>query len=745
TTFMVLFASWVAFLRRVTGQDDVVVGSVFAHRDQPELEELIGFFVNTLPLRIARPGDLAFFALLDAVRAEALGLYAHQDLPLEHLVEELRPPALQALLAFHANFGPRELVPGLSIRWREEDTGAAQFDFLLDLEERPDGLAGRLVGSADLFEPATLGRLARGWETLLAGVLARPEARLSEIVLLSAAEQQTLLVEWGQAPEGPVWTSSVPARIVAHAAATPTAIAVLPADPTAAPRTYGDLAARAARLARHLRGLLDDGGVGRDVRVGVYAERTPETLVGMLAVQLAGGAFLPLDPAFPPERLALILDDARVPVLLARRALATTLPTGGAEVVVLDGEIPDSPDTRLEEIDSIGPDDLAYVIYTSGSTGRPKGVLIPHCGFLWAVEGLAVRSRLEPGSRVLQTASPSFDASVWETWSTLISGATLILARREELLPGAPLLATLRDRGITSVFLPPSALAAMPDGASRELSGLGNLVVGGEASSPDLVARWAPGRRLWNAYGPTEASICATMALLGEDGQTPIGRPIADNHLLVLGRRFELQPQGVTGELFLGGRGLARGYLGRPDLTASAFVPDPFAGEPGARLYRTGDLSRFRPDGQLEFLGRADQQVKVRGFRVEPGEIEVQIAEHPAVREVAVVAYEAAPRDLRLAAYVVAAGPSDLSVRDLRAFLRERLPEHMVPSSFTVLAAMPLAPSGKIDRRALPPPSPEEEATTGGAGTVALRTPAEELLAGIWGELLGRTEISSSA
>jgi amino acid adenylation domain-containing protein len=753
TAFMVLLAAWVAFLRRVTGQDDVITGSVLAHRGRPEIEDLIGFFVNTLPLRIARSGDLPFSDLLDAVRAGALGLYAHQDLPLENLIEELRPGAalFQSVLALHSNLGPRELAPGLSMQWREMDTGAAQFDLLLDLEERRDGLAGRLVGSADLFEPATMERLARIWERLLAGVLERPDARLSEIVLLSTAERQTLLVDWGRAPEPPVWNDrngSVPARIVEWARTAPSAIAVLPADPAEPPLTYGDLAARATRLARHLRAR----GVGRDVRVGVYAERTPETLIGMLAVLLAGGAFLPLDPSFPPERLALILDDARVPVLLARRALAATLPTGGAEAVLLDGELPDGPEA-LEEID---PADLAYVIYTSGSTGRPKGVLLPHRGFLWAVEGLAVRSRLEPGSRVLQTASPSFDASVWETWSTLIHGATLVLARREELLPGAPLLATLRDRAITSVFLPPSALAAMPDGASQALSGLGNLVVGGEASSPDLVSRWAPGRRLWNAYGPTEASICATMALLGEDGQTPIGRPIADNHLLVLGRRFELQPQGVTGELHLGGRGLARGYLGRPDLTAAVFVPDPFSGEPGARLYRTGDLARFRPDGQLEFLGRADHQVKVRGFRVELGEIEAQIAEHPDVREVAVVAYEAGPRDLRLAAYVVV-GPhppnpplpspphppgEGSGVRSLRAFLRDRLPEHMVPSSFTLLAAMPLAPSGKIDRRALPPPAPEEEAS---ASPTALRTPTEELLAGIWAEVLGRTEIPSTA
>ncbi len=741
TTFMTLLAAWAAFLRRVTGQEDLVIGSVLAHRDRPELEELIGFFVNTLPLRVASAGDPPFLDLLGTVRAAALGLYAHQDLPLEQLLDKLRPagglPLLQAVLALHHNGGRRELAPGLTMAWHEEDTGAAQFDLLLDLEERPEGLAGRLVASADLFTPAAVERLARGWETLLAGAVATPEALVSDLPLLSETERQTLLADWGRSGEEPAWSGSVPARIAALAGADPEAVAVLPADPAAPPLTYGELAARAGRLARHLR----ERGVGRGVLVGVYAERVPETVIGLLAVLAAGGAFLPLDPTFPPERLELILADARVSLLLARGPLAATLPSGGAEVVLLDEAPAESPSAGpLPEVE---PGDLAYVIYTSGSTGRPKGVLIPHRGFLWAIEGLAARSRLGPESRVLQTASASFDASVWETWSALIRGATLVIGSREEILPGAPLLATLRERGITNMFLPPSALAAMPEGASRELSGLVSLVVGGEASSPELVARWAPGRRLWNAYGPTEASICATMARLGEDGETPIGRPIADNRLLVLGRHGEIVPPGVAGELYLGGRGLAFGYLGRPDLTAAAFVPDRFSHDAGARLYRTGDLVRFRADGQLEFLGRADQQVKVRGFRVEPGEIEAQIAEHPQVREVAVIPWAAAAGDLRLAAYVVMAGP-DASLDELRAFLRARLPAHMIPSAFRTLPAMPLAPSGKIDRRALPPPlTTDADEAPSAEGFVPPGTPTEELLAGIWGKVLGQSGIGA--
>ena len=743
TAYMALLTSWVAFLRRITGQDDLVAGTVVAHRGRPEIEGLIGFFANSLPLRVEHPGDPGFGHLLATVRSEALGLLAHQDLPLEHLAEILRPgrassadPLFQAFFALHANAGRRELAPGLSLTWSEEDHGAAQFDFLLDLEDGGEEIAGRLAASADLFTPVTVERLARGWAALLADAVARPDAPVSTLALLDAAERQTLLVEWGRAPHPPDWNESVPARIAAWAVATPEAIAVQPAEPSLPGLTYGDLVARALRLA----GWLRSRGVGPDVRVGIYAERSPETLVHMLAVLAAGGAFLPLDPTYPPERLALILEDSGVPLLLARPGLSVALPRGNAELVLLDGgaELASSPELLVDS----QPGSLAYVIYTSGSTGRPKGVLIPHCGFLWAVEALAARSGLTPASRVLQFASASFDASVWEIWSALISGATLVLARPDDLLPGPALLATLHQRAITNVFLTPTALAAMPEGASRALSALRGLVVGGEAFPPDLVARWAAGRRLWNAYGPTEGSICATMARLGEDGQIPIGRPVADNRLLVLGRHLELLPQGVPGELYLGGDGLARGYLGKPDLTARTFLPDPISGQPGARVYRTGDLVRFRPDGQLEFLGRADRQVKVRGFRIEPGEIEAQLAEHPGVREAVVVAWEAAPRDLRLAAHVVAAGPAPVSAHELRAFLRARLPEHMVPASFSFLAALPLTPGGKIDRRALQAPGAGE--TVAAAGPTVPRTPTEELLAGVWGEVLGRAEIGAA-
>jgi amino acid adenylation domain-containing protein len=754
TPYMVLFAAWAALLRRLGGQDDVVVGTVLAHRRRPEVEGLIGFFANTLPLRVKHPGDAAFAELLATVRAAALGLYAHQDLLLEQLIETLRPgrspsfdPPFQCFFALHGNGGRREMAPGLTLAWSEEDHGAAPFDLVLDLEERGEEIDGRLVASADLFTPSTVERLARGWIALLASAVGRPEAPISSLALLDAAERHTLLVEWGRASRPPAWlpaAASVPARVAAWAAAAAGAVAALPAEPGLPALTYGELAARAHRLAAQLR----SRGVGRGARVGIYAERSPETLVGMLAVLAAGAAFLPLDPAHPPERLAAILADARVAVLLARRELAAALPAGGAAVLPLDGggappAAPAAPAAggasgAFGVLADVDPGDPAYMIYTSGSSGRPKGVLIPHRGFLWAVEALAERSAMGPGSRVLQFASASFDASVWETWSALVSGATLVLARPEDLLPGTPMLATLRRRGITNVFLTPTALAAMPDGAERALPGLRGLVVGGEAFPPDLAARWAAERRLWNAYGPTEASICSTMARLGEDGRVPIGRPVADHLHLVLGRHLELLPRGVSGELFLGGGGLALGYLGKPDLTASAFVPDPFSGEPGARLYRTGDLVRFRPDGQLEFLGRADRQVKVRGFRIEPGEIEAQLAEHPAVREAVVIPRQAAPRDLRLAAYLVAAGATPPSLHEVRAFLRARLPEHMVPSTIQFLAALPLSPSGKVDRGALPPAAPDDTPEE------APRTPAEELLAGIWAAVLGRAQVGTS-
>ncbi|MEO6193015.1 MAG: amino acid adenylation domain-containing protein [Thermoanaerobaculia bacterium] len=753
TTYMVLLATWVAFLRRISGQDDVVVGTVHAHRGRPELERLIGFFANSLPLRVELPGDPAFGDLLATVRAGALGLFAHEDMPLEYLAEVLRPgrasssdPLFQAFFALHGNGGRRELTPGLTVAWREEDHGAAQFDFLLDLKDGGEEIAGRLVVNADLFTPATVQRLARGWEALVADAVARPGARLSDLALLGEAERHALLMEWSRALTAPAWTGSVQARIAARAAATPEAIAVLPAEPGLAPLTYGELQSRARRLARRLRAL----GVGPEVRVGLYAERSAESLVGMLAVLVAGGGYVPLDPTYPPERLALMLEDARIPVLLARRGLLAALPAGNAEVVPLDAPPEEGAGEPLEDPAGVEPENLAYVIYTSGSTGRPKGVLLAHRGFAALAEAHVRLFAIGPESRVLQFASPSFDASVSEIWSALIAGATLVLGRREDLLPGPALLATLRERGITHVTLPPTALAVMPDGASEALPALRCLIVAGEACPADLVQRWAAGRRFLNAYGPTEATVCATAAVvsgsgdIGEDGRTPIGRPVADSRVQVLGRHLELSPRGVPGELYLGGDGLARGYLGRPDLTARAFLPDPSAAEVGGRLYRTGDLARFRPDGQLEFLGRADRQVKVRGFRIEPDEIDALLLEHPGVREAAVVAYAAGPGDLRLAAYLAPAEPGAPSVRELRAFLRERLPEHMVPAVFVFLPALPLSPHGKIDRRALPSPAPPALEEPGPwRGATAPLAPVEELLAGIWEEVLGRGEVGA--
>jgi amino acid adenylation domain-containing protein len=753
TTYMVLLATWVAFLRRITGQDDMVVGTVHAHRGRPELERLIGFFANSLPLRVEHPGDPTFGDLFATVRARALALFTHEDLPLEYLAEVLRPgrvsssdPLFQAFFALHGNAGRRELAPGLTAAWREEDHGAAQFDFLLDLKDEGEAIGGRLVVSADLFTPATVQRLARGWEALLADAVSRPGTRLSELALLGEAERHALLAEWSRALGAPAWAGSVQARIAARAAAAPEAIAVLPAEPGLAPLTYGELQARALRLAHRLRIL----GVGPEVRVGLYAERTAESLVGMLAVLLAGGGYVPLDPTYPPERLALMLEDARIPVLLGRRDLLAELPAGGAGLVPLDALLEEPAGEPLEALVEAGPENLAYVIYTSGSTGRPKGVLLAHRGFAALAEAHVQLFAIGSESRVLQFASPSFDASVSEIWSALVAGATLVLGRREDLLPGPALLATLRERGITHVTLPPTALAVMPDGASEALPALRCLVVAGEACPADLAVRWSAGRRFLNAYGPTEATVCATAAVvvgpgdIGEDGRTPIGRPVAGSRVQVLGRHLELALRGAPGELYLGGDGLARGYLGRPDLTARAFLPDPAAVEAGARLYRTGDLARFRPDGQLEFLGRADRQVKVRGFRIEPDEIEALLFEHPGVREAAVVPYVAGPGDLRLAAYLATLEPGEPSVSELRAFLRERLPEYMVPAAFVFLPALPLSPNGKVDRRALPSPAPPALEELGPwRGATPPRTPAEELLAGIWEEVLGHGEVGA--
>jgi amino acid adenylation domain-containing protein/non-ribosomal peptide synthase protein (TIGR01720 family) len=732
TLFMLLLATFEVLLQRYSGQDDFLVGTPVAGRNRIEIEGLIGFFVNILVLRAdlrAEPGPgLRLAELLGRVRETALSAYAHQDLPFEKLVSELQPdrdrsraPLFQ--VAFSLQNAPKgELsVPDLAFRPLPVETTTAKYDLSLVLTEVDSCLLGGFEYSRDLFDGSTLLRMAQHLKALLEGLSGSLAGRVSELPLLSSGELQQVLAEWSTS-EAPVSGSEPFHRLFeGQAARTPAAPAVLFRDHVL---SYAELDGRANRLARWL----CRNGVGPGVPVGLHLERSPAAIVGLLGILKAGGVYVPLDPAYPAERLAFMMADCGAWGILTQESLAQALPPGPGFTLLLDTGWETIAREEAEPCGAeVEPGDLAYVIYTSGSTGRPKGGMVSHRGLGNLALALSKRFAASPGSQVLQFASLSFDASVAEIAMALACGATLHLASRQELLPGPDLLRLFQEREITMVTLPP---AILPGLSAENLPALRTLIVAGESCDLSVARRWAEGRRLINAYGPTEATVCVTAAdFKAGAARLPIGRPIAGMGIYVLDRDFTPVPVGVRGEVWVAGIGLARGYWGRPDLTAAAFVPHPFSEEPGARLYRTGDLGLYLPDGSVGFLGRADSQVKLRGFRIELGEIEAVLGRHPGVREVAVLVREDQPGDRRLTAYAVAAGkpPAD---EELRRFLLDKLPEHMLPAAFVVVAALPLTPNGKLDRKALPAPR------WSAAERVAPRTPAEELLAGIWEDVL---------
>jgi amino acid adenylation domain-containing protein len=730
TPYMLLLAAWQVLLHRTSGQDDLAVGSPIAGRRFVEAEGLIGFFVNTLVLRARLSAQLTFRELLARVRTTILEAQTHQDLPFEKLVEELHPerdlshsPLFQVWFVLDQP-QPRSMgAQGLTLRPLAAESHVAKFDLALSMVQSPEALLGSLEYNTDLFDESTASRLVGNLRVLLEGLCARPEARLSELPLLTAAERQRLLTEGSPAPRELPRPTQVHRLFEAQVRRTPDAVALRFGGETL---TYGELNARANQLARHLRRL----GVGPEVLVAICLERSTGLIVAMLATLKAGGAWLPLDPGLPPERLELITSDAFAPVTLTDSEREVLLERRGA-VILLDEQSERVERESTEDLETWGDEgQLAYVIYTSGSTGRPKGTLLHHRGLANTALQTIDAMGLGPGSRVLQFFSAAFDASVWEIFPPLLAGAELCLAPREELMPGTPLVKVLREQAITAATLTPSVLAQLePEG----LETLKTVVSAGEACTPELVARWQPGRRFINAYGPTETTICATLTDAVDARRITIGRPFHNVRVAVLDTHLRPVPVGVAGELCVGGVGVARGYLGRPELTAERFVPDA-DGAPGARLYRTGDKVRWLADGQLEYLGRADFQVKVRGYRIEPGEVEAVLLGHPAVREAVVVAREGASGNKRLVAYGVVREGQTADAAALRTWLKGKLPEYMVPSAFVPLEALPLTSSGKVDRDALPEPGSEHQPAS--ASQVAPRTPLETTLAAMWTELL---------
>ncbi|WP_265584763.1 non-ribosomal peptide synthetase, partial [Streptomyces justiciae] len=718
TMFMVVHAALAVLLARMGAGEDLCVGTPVAGRSDSQLEDLAGFFVNTLVLRSDASGNPTFGELLARVREADLSAYAHQDVPFERLVDELNPersaarnPLFQVMLALQNVPEAHWELEGLTVEQIPPEMAPARFDLSVGLGERwtdggaPAGLEGGLLYAADLFDEGTVRALAERLTRVLEQVAADPGLRLSDLDLLDASERAAVVEEWN-ATARDVDASSVVERFRACAAVAPETVAVWSEGRGL---SYAEVDARSDALAR---GLVARG-VGRESRVGLCLPRGAEMVVAMLAVWKAGGAYVPLDPEYPSDRLEFMVADSGAELVLVVEETAGRLSVG----VLLDELASDSG--VLPEVDS---DQLAYVIYTSGSTGRPKGVAVEHA----AVANLASVMRpvlgVEPGVTALQFASFSFDAAVLDVAVTLAAGGTLAIASPEERLDGAALARMIEAAGVEVASVVPSLLGVLEPDA---VAGIGNWVLGAERLEAGLAAKWREGARVWNTYGPTEATVISTAVLLeegitGEDAPPAIGRPLGNVRTYVLDAFLRPVPVGVTGELYIAGDGLARGYVNRPDLTAERFIACPFD-EDGGRMYRTGDLARWTAEGQLAFVGRADEQVKIRGFRVELGEVEAVLAAHPqAERALAVV------RDARLIGYVV----GDVDADDVRAYAATRLPEYMVPSAVVVLDAFPLTVNGKIDRAALPVPD------LGAGASREPATPTEEALAALFAEVL---------
>jgi amino acid adenylation domain-containing protein len=743
TLFMTLLAAWQILLSRYSGQQDIVVGSPTANRNRSETESLIGFFVNTLVLRTDLSGDPRFREVLRRVREVALGAYAHQDVPFEKLVEELQPerdlsrsPLFQVMLV-HQN-APQttlQITHDLQVSEISVENQTEKFDLTLTMSETHDGRLQSVWGyNPDLFAKSTIERMIGHFEMLLESVVSNPEQHLSELVLLTAEEREQMLVEWNDTAVEYPHEKLLHQLFEEQVARTPEAIAIAYEG---GQLSYRELNEQANHLACYLQSL----GVGPEVLVGICVERSIEMMVGLLGTLKAGGAYVPIDPTYPPERLSFILADCRAHILLTQEHIARSVETEAKVICGLD-------DLSCEKVASISsgvtPDNIAYVIYTSGSTGKPKGVMISHRALVnylwWAVH----EYELDHGSGVPLHSSIAFDLTITSLFCPLLAGRMITLPRERAGIEALSEAMIGNDQSLIKVT--PTHLRALNNLFPEDsLSGRTRvLVIGGEALPAETIATWrrnAPQTRLFNEYGPTEATVgCCVYEVKADDPQTGevlIGRPIANTQIYVLDAAMQPVPVAVTGELYIGGAGVARGYHGRPELTAERFVPDPYSGTGAMRLYRTGDLARYLPDGRIEFLGRMDHQVKVRGFRIELGEVEAALATHPDVCAAVVVAHEDTGQ---LVAYVVGEFETSSFAAELRQYLRQKLPEHMVPTAFVSLETLPLAPSGKIDRRALPAPGPAMVQCA--QLFVAPRSAVEEVIAGIWSELLHLDQVS---
>ncbi len=741
TLFMTLMAAFQSLLHRYSSQDDVVVGSPIANRTNSAIENLIGFFVNTLIFRAAFSAGLTYEDLLRQVREAALGAYAHQDLPFEKLVEELQPdrdmshaPIFQVAFVLQ-NLPPQQSVdlPDLTMQALEADNATAKYDLTLTMTDHPDGLLASLEYNTDLFNAQTMQRMLDHFMVLLRQVSEEPDIAIDKIDLLKSEEKQLILRDWNQTEKPFPGDQCVHEWFESLVEKQPEAPAIIFKANTGDEEkvlSYQAYNQKVNQLAR----FLIDAGLKKEEVVGICMERSVEMALAMMAILKAGGAYVPIDPAYPQDRIEYMIEDSGLNIILTQEAIKERLPSDKATLIALDSQW-----SKIEKFKdsnpaiALDPENLAYLIYTSGSTGKPKGTMLRHRGACNLANAQIDAFKVKEGSRIMQFSSLSFDAATWEFIMATLSGSALILTSRETIAAGQELVKLMADQKVTTITIPPSVLAVLPQ---EPLPDLNTLITAGEAVSGELVDQWGKDRTFFNAYGPTETTVCASMHKCTGDypGGPPIGRPINNFKLYILDRNMQPVPVGVPGELCMGGIGLARGYLNRPDLTAEKFIPDHYSGESGARMYRSGDLVRYLPDGEIEFLGRIDHQVKIRGFRIELGEIESVLDNHEIIKDVVVLAREDRPGDKRLAAYVVPKDGNTIDTTNLRDYLRERMPEYMVPSAIMSLDELPLTPNGKIDRKALPVPELSRDELS--SEFVAPRNEDEEKLTAIVGELL---------
>jgi amino acid adenylation domain-containing protein len=737
TLFMTLLAAYQILLSRYSGRTKISVGSPIANRTRGEVEPLIGFFVNTLVFRTDLSGDPDFRELLQRVRNTCLGAYAHQDLPFERLVEALQPerdlahnPLFQAAFVLQNSPADDIALPDLSWQVLDSSPGIAKFDLTLEVTERPDGLRASFEYNTDVFDAEFVRGMLSHFRRLLDHVAMESSTRISELPLLSTEDQSRILEEWN-ATETPYPDKCVHELVEDQVNRTPEAVAVQFGNRQL---SYRELNCRANQIARYLR----RRGVKPGDLVGIALERSPEMAAAWMAVLKAGAAYLPLDPTYPRERLSFMMRDSDARFLLVQGDV--TAQAEGVEAVV---DL-DSPDIR-QELDGNLPvfacsDSLAYVMYTSGSTGVPKGITVPHRGIVRLVVNTNYVG-LDASDVMAQVSNASFDAITFELWGALLNGARVFGIAKETALSPRDLAREIREQGITTMFLTTALFNQLAREAPEALRAMRTMLFGGQAADVQSVRhaiRSSPPRRLLNAYGPTENttfSACHLVESVPEDaGTVPIGRPIANTRMYVLDANLQPVPPGVTGEIYIGGDGLAHGYLNRPELTAQTFIPHAFSGKPGERLYRTGDRGAYLDDGSIVFQGRFDDQCKIRGFRVEPGEIETAISRHPDIAQCTVIVREDKPGDQRLVAYYVKNAGDTFSDGDLRHFLRQTLPDYMVPAALVPLESLPLTANGKVNRALLP--SPEFLGSRAEDSLSRPRTPVEELLAGIWREVL---------